>query len=136
MMDIGLFDAQLQKIEAAFDDMTQTDVFERFFHCFPLPMWIKIFDETANKFKMFAVNTAYCEQYKIDPADYIGKTDDQIWGDGLAARFLENDLEVLNGAIHRYAEESDSNQKILVCKFPLELDAGLCVAGVVLTNLI
>lgn len=60
----------------------------------PLPSWLKDIDGT-----MLAVNDAY-EIYFLIPngytkADYVGKTDSDVWPENLAQEFIGNDILTL-----------------------------------------
>ena len=61
----------------------------------PVPSWLKDLDGT-----MLALNEAYEDNF-LKPlglcrADYIGKTDFDIWDDETAKEYQENDVKVLN----------------------------------------
>lgn len=88
---------------------------------FPVPMWVK--DLSG---KMLALNEAY-EQIFLKPKnltaqDYIGKTDDKIWGKELAKIFQANDrkafltkIPVKETFIHELPD--GSTEKYIIIKF-------------------
>ena len=60
----------------------------------PLPSWLKDIDGT-----MLAVNDAY-EIYFLIPngytkADYVGKTDSDVWPENIAKQFIESDIRTM-----------------------------------------
>ena len=61
----------------------------------PVPSWLKDLDGT-----MLALNEAYEDNFLkplgLNRADYIGKTDFDIWDEETARQYQENDVRVLN----------------------------------------
>lgn len=87
----------------------------------PIPMWIK--DLSG---KMVFLNDAYCSIYGINKSDYIGKTDDSIWGTESAKHFKLLDDKVLRGGEVEYSIEDVPSSghvrqfdKCHVIKFPI-----------------
>lgn len=87
----------------------------------PIPMWIKDINGV-----MVFLNDAYCTIYGINKDDYIGKTDDVIWGREAAEHFKKLDDKVLEGGEVEYSIEDVPNKqtsrqfdKCHVIKFPI-----------------
>ena len=70
---------RLSMLEGAFQDL-------------PLPQWLKDTDG-----KMLSLNKAYEDMFlrpmSKTSQDYIGKTDEDVWGPEIAAKFRQNDQE-------------------------------------------
>lgn len=88
----------------------------------PIPMWIKdIYG------RMVFLNDAYCTIYGIRKSEYIGKTDDAVWGQETANHFKKMDDKVLQGGEVEYTIEDVPNlghvrqfDKCHVIKFPIK----------------
>lgn len=104
----------------------------------PIPLWKKDMNGT-----MLALNDAYEREF-LEPMgktreDYIGSTDAEIWGSGVALELTRNDKKVKNrGDLVRFVEElpiglSKEKRKYEIIKYPEKIDGIIvCISGMAL----
>lgn len=123
----------LQERESIFQDAKET--LARAWESSPIPMWIK-----DTKGVMVFLNDAYCSIYGIKKTDYLGKTDEYIWGSKTAEHYKKLDDKVLHGGRVEYSIEDVPNEykatqfdKCHVIKYPIYNDVGdiVGIAGMI-----
>lgn len=109
------------------------------------PAWVKVTEPDPTnpkrpKIKMWYINTAYENFFKVKRDYYIGKTDFDVWPLSVAVSFYENDLHVLERSSSRCVTEAfpsrifdkGDTMKRFVCKGAFKLNGMRSVAGQVL----
>ena len=107
----------------------------------PLPSWLKDIDGT-----MLAVNDAY-EIYFLIPngytkADYVGKTDSDVWPENIAKQFIESDIRTMQsekkiwfGKEQIVVKDVDVSDNWRVLKYVRYAgNIAVCVAGIAIPS--
>lgn len=68
-------------------------VLERMAVSFPLPLWCKDYRDGSGR--MLFCSDEYLKVWALEPDDYIGKTDADVWGEEVAREYRRRDMEVL-----------------------------------------
>jgi two-component system, cell cycle sensor histidine kinase and response regulator CckA len=107
------------------------ELFRTFMDCSPVIAWMR--DATG---RYVYLNRTYLDRYNLEPADRLGKTAADVWPADVAARFAENDRQVLAAGrpVTFYEQAPDSNGDVATwmnVKFPFRgLDGGEYLGGV------
>lgn len=121
----------------------RSDVLKKYLDSFPYPAWIKKVELNADqpefpRFVMWHINEAYERRYKVSREYYVGKIDVNVFGTA-AKEFYKNDLLTLNRMAPRCVFEpvpenidSDVTNPEYVCKWVIDLEDGIAVAGMAL----
>jgi len=113
---LELITKRLDSIDLTFENPELAN----FLHALPLPIWFKSRDSV-----MMFINQEYSELYGVQPEDYIGKRDDDVWGAETAELFRVNDRAVMRSGRPVYEFEKIKNKKtgreehLKVIKFPV-----------------
>lgn len=110
--------AEILKMHDQIRDLQQTVMLLESAHQdSPLPMWLK---DTNGV--MLSINSAYEETFNVKRAQYIGKTDSDIWPIHLAKLFSKNDAMVLRTGRVFHGEETvvvdEKEENWRVIKYP------------------
>jgi len=107
-------------------------VFDMFLHQCPFVIWCK--DCTEGDGRMLFISDMYSDVFGVSEADYVGKTDKEVWPETIAALFRSQDMQVINTGEPVYMIEPTPlarEQEWRRChtyKFPLKNKKGEVVA--------
>lgn len=108
----------------------------------PFPMWVKSTGTRVHPGTMLYLNEAYENLYLLPQnksrGDYVGKTDQEFWGQALGYLYWFNDLKVLSSGklIDIYEPHPINNlDSIRVIKYPRRFNnTTIGVAGIAIPN--
>lgn len=89
---------QVFRLQSQLDkDLNIMDMFESFIDGLPFEAWVKEVEYVDGdaEITMLMINTQYEYTYGVSRNRYAGNTDAEIWGDEVAEKFRELDLQVL-----------------------------------------
>lgn len=118
--EVEFLKAQLESMKNAYPDL-------------PIPLWLKDRDGV-----MISLNDAYEKAFLIPQGfhrrDYIGRSDESVWGRDIAEVFKKNDLKVIEkGEEMKIVFEDVKNNEILMnwefLKYPKIIDGHLVAIG-------
>jgi hypothetical protein len=138
LKEVGAWQSKYNDLEKKFDDLKQKlSLINQSYPDLPIPMWLK--DSYGT---MLSLNDAY-ERAFLSPKgyariDYIGNSDDHIWGDKIGGVFRENDIKAISsgGEAIRIPEEDLTDpllKKWNFVKYPKYVDGVLVGVGGIAT---
>jgi PAS domain-containing protein len=101
----------------------------------PFPYWLKDMQS-----KMIYVNKQYESQFNIKSADYINKTDYDVWPKEIADKYVDTDNEVISGS-SEYVVDFHETIDHIVIKWKRRAGnivigiAGICVPLALMSNI-
>lgn len=109
-----LFSAQMRILKLELElgsKYGEQEAVKDYLESLPYPAWIKKSEENPKdpdrpRIKMWYINTAYENFFKVKRDYYIGKTDFDVWPIAVAQAFYDNDLHVLSRASSRCEPEA------------------------------
>lgn len=114
---------------------TKQKILQGFIDSVPLPMWTKDLDGAV--FRMSMINKAYEKYFDRSKIEYEGRTDFDVYPEGIAREFQKSDWRVYNSRRHVCRPENmPEGRTVDVCKFPVLVgaDEKIGVGGIVISG--